>query len=320
MLSFSAIEQARQRLSGVAHRTPLITSRALNALCDRQVWLKAENLQHTGAFKIRGAYNALAAALEQGRVGRVVTYSSGNHGQAIARSAQLLNVDATIVMPNDAPEVKKVAVRHYGATIVTYDRFAEDRAAVAAAIASETGAIIIPPFDHLDVMAGQGTCGLELIEDAPSLDAIAVCLGGGGLLSGIATAANHVSPATQVIGVEPVAGDDGAQSLRAGHLVTIDQPVTIADGQATTALGVHTFEVIKNKVSDIVTVTDGEIVDAMRFCFDRLRLVVEPSGASALAAVMTEKIGTSGQRVAATLSGGNVDRARFADLIINGVE
>lgn len=320
MLSFSAIEQARQRLSGVAHRTPLITSRALNALCDRQVWLKAENLQHTGAFKIRGAYNALAAALEQGRVGRVVTYSSGNHGQAIARSAQLLNVDATIVMPNDAPEVKKAAVRHYGATIVTYDRFAEDRAAVAAAIASETGAIIIPPFDHLDVMAGQGTCGLELIEDAPPLDAIAVCLGGGGLLSGIATAANHLSPTTQVIGVEPATGDDGAQSLRAGRLITIYQPVTIADGQATTALGAHTFEVIADKVPAIVTVTDRDIVEAMRFCFDRLRLVVEPSGASALAAVMTGKIGTPGQRVAATLSGGNVDRARFAELIINGVE
>ncbi len=319
-MSFSAIEQARQRLSGVAHRTPLITSRTLNELCDRQVWLKAENLQHTGAFKIRGAYNALAAALEHGPVAKVVTYSSGNHGQAIARSAQLLNVGATIVMPNDAPEVKKSAVRHYGATIVTYDRFTEDRASVAAGIASETGAIIIPPFDHPDVMAGQGTCGLELIEDAPQLDAIAVCLGGGGLLSGIATAAHQMSPTTRVIGVEPAAGDDGAQSLRAGRLVTIDQPVTIADGQATTALGVHTFEVIADKVPEIVTVTDHDIVEAMRFCFDRLRLVVEPSGASALAAVMTGKIGSPGQTVAATLSGGNVDRARFGDLIINGVE
>lgn len=318
MVTLSDIELAARRLDGVAHRTPLVTSRTLDQITGQTVFLKAETLQHTGAFKIRGAYNALAAALERGTVTTVVTFSSGNHGQAIARAAELLDVAAVVVMPDDAPTVKKEAVLGYGAEIVGYDRYLEDRDQVAADVAATRDGLVIPPFDHADVIAGQGTCGLELIADAPPLDAIATCLGGGGLTAGIAIVAAASSPQTQVIGVEPAAGDDGLQSLRAGRLVTIEQPVTIADGQATRSLGVHTFEVIAEKVADIVTVTDDEIVDAMRFCFDRLRMVVEPSGATSLAAVMAGRIGEPGQRVAATLSGGNVDRARFAELLLHG--
>ncbi len=269
---------------------------------------------------MRGAYNAISALKDAGVLDgtSIVTFSSGNHGQAVARSAQLLEVRATVVMPSDAPDVKKSAVRSYGATIVEYDRIAEDREKVATEVAGRLGATIVPPFNNHYVMAGQGTCGKEIIEDTPPLDAIAVCLGGGGLLSGIATAFSAMSPDTEVIGVEPATANDGQLSLAAGTLVTIDQPKTIADGQATRSLGDLTFAVIKHRVSKIVTVTEGEIVDAMRLCFDRLRIVVEPSGATALAAVMTRKVGSDGDRVAATLSGGNVDRVRFARLLIDG--
>ena len=315
MLTFDDITEAAERIRGVVHRTPVLTSRTLDELTGRQVFLKAENLQRTGAFKMRGAYNAVARLAERQPDATIVTYSSGNHGQAIAHSAQLLGLDACVVMPHDAPEVKAEAVTGYGAEIVRYDRYTESRDGVAATVAADRGATVIPPFDHLDVMAGQGTCGLELIEEVGDLDVVAVCLGGGGLLSGVATATRHLSPDTSVVGVEPAAGDDGKRSLAAGRRVTIEQPVTIADGQATTSLGELTFEVISDKVDAIETVTDDEIVDAMRFCFDRLRIVVEPSGASSLAAVMAGRVGRPGDRVGVTLSGGNVDRARFAELL-----
>ncbi|NOX31436.1 MAG: pyridoxal-phosphate dependent enzyme [Actinobacteria bacterium] len=321
LLPFEEIEAAAGRLAGVTRRTPLLTSRTIDEMSQRAVVMKAENFQCTGSFKMRGAYNAIAALKDDGVLDdgtSIVTFSSGNHGQAVARSAQLLEVRATVVMPSDAPEVKRSAVRSYGATIVEYDRVAEDREEVATAVAARLGATIVPPFNNHYVIAGQGTCGKEIIEDSPPLDAVAVCLGGGGLLSGIATAFSAMSPGTKVIGVEPATANDGQMSLEAGKLMVIDQPRTIADGQATRSLGDLTFAVIKQRVNKIVTVTESEIVEAMRLCFDRLRIVVEPSGATALAAVMAGKVGSEGDRVAATLSGGNVDRARFARLLVDG--
>ncbi|MDP9044258.1 MAG: threo-3-hydroxy-L-aspartate ammonia-lyase [Pseudomonadota bacterium] len=315
MLEFRNIEQAAGRLLGIAHRTPVLTSRTLDALLGMRVFMKAENLQRMGAFKFRGGYNAVNALTDAERARGVVAFSSGNHAQAVALAARLHGCRATIVMPHDAPALKLAATRGYGAEVVIYDRYREDRAQIAARLVGERGCTLIPPFDHLDVMAGQGTAALELIEDAGPLDALLVCAGGGGLLSGCAVAARHLLPAIRVFGAEPARGDDMRQSLRSGRIVGIDVPRTICDGQQTQAVGNLTFEVIRALVSDVLVATDPQVIEAMRFAFERMKMVLEPSGACALAALMVHSEQFRGQRVGVTLSGGNIGADRFAALL-----
>jgi threo-3-hydroxy-L-aspartate ammonia-lyase len=300
------VEAAAARLDGVAHRTPVFTSHTLDELVGGRVFLKAENLQRGGAFKFRGAYNTIAQ-LPPGT--GVAAFSSGNHAQAVALAASLLGAPAVILMPEDAPPTKLAATRGYGAEVVTYDRYAQDREALGRELAAERGLALVPPFDHPHVMAGQGTAALELLEDVPDLDLLVTPVGGGGLLSGTAVAADG----RNVWGVEPEAGDDVRRSLEEGRRVAIDVPRTIADGLQTTAVGEAPFAVIRERVAGIVTVSDDELVDAMRFLFERLKLVVEPSGAAGVAALMTGKIG--GGRVGVVLSGGNVGAERFAELL-----
>jgi threo-3-hydroxy-L-aspartate ammonia-lyase len=315
MLEFAAIRSAAARLHGVAHRTPVLRSRTLDALLGAQVFLKAENLQRMGAFKFRGGYNAVNVLSDAERARGVVAFSSGNHAQAVALAAQLHGCRATIVMPHDAPANKVAATRGYGAEVVVYDRYTEDRAAIAQRIVNERNAALIPPFDHLPVMAGQGTAALELIEDAGPLDALIVCAGGGGFLSGCAVAAKHLLPGISVYGAEPERGNDMQQSLRAGRIVSIDVPRTICDGQQTQAVGREPFEVIRHLVQDVLTVPDRQVVEAMRFAFERMKVVLEPSGACALACLMHAPQAFRGQRIGVTLSGGNIDAARFAALM-----
>ena len=315
MLQFTDIESAAARLRGVAHRTPVLTSRALDALLGCKVYMKAENFQRMGAFKFRGGYNAVNALNDTARARGVVAFSSGNHAQAVALAAQLHGCRATIVMPHDAPPNKLAAARGYGAEVVLYDRYREDRAAIASRLVAERDATLIPPFDYLPVMAGQGTAALELIEDVGPLDALLVCAGGGGLLAGCAVAARHLLPAIRIYGAEPERGNDMQQSLRSGRIVTIDVPRTICDGQQTQAVGKLPFEVIQALVSDVLTVPDPEVVLAMRFAFERMKVVLEPSGANALAALMHHRGQFAGQRVGVTLSGGNIDIARFIALM-----
>lgn len=293
-------------------RTPVLRSPELDALLGAEVHLKCENLQHTGSFKLRGAYNAIAALTPAQRAAGVVAYSSGNHAQAIARAATLQGVRATIVMPADAPEVKRAATVRYGAALVTYDRYAEDRLAVAAAVAAESGAAVIPPYDHLDVMAGQGTAADELLADTGPLDVLLTPLGGGGLLSGTAVTAHALSPGVAVYGVEPEAGNDAQQSLAAGRIVRIDTPRTIADGAQTQFLGVHTFPVLRALVAGVLTVPDDSLVATMRWFFSALKLVVEPTGCLALAALRDGLLDVAGKRVGVLVSGGNVDPAAYA--------
>jgi threonine dehydratase len=300
----------------VAHRTPVLTSRTLDEMTGAQVFLKAEPFQRMGAFKFRGAYNAIAALDPETRARGVVTESSGNHAQAVALSTQLFAVRATIVMPTDAPPTKVAATRGYGAKIVFYDRYKEDRTAIARDVAADLGATLIPPYDHPDVMAGNGTTALELLEEVGELDLLLVCLGGGGLLSGCATAAKALYPAIEVWGVEPAAGDDWAQSFAKGERVRLSEvPRTIADGQQTEAPGLLTWPTVRPLVKGIVTVTDDEIRDAMRFLFERVKVVTEPSGASALAALMAGKVNGRGKRVGVTLSGGNIGIDRFCQIL-----
>ncbi len=315
MLEFDDIRAAAARLQGVAHRTPVLRSRTLDQLLGAQVFMKAENLQRMGAFKFRGGFNAVNVLTDAQRARGVVAFSSGNHAQAVALAAQLHGCAATIVMPQDAPASKVAATKGYGAEVVTYDRYSEDRAAVAARIVAERQAELIPPFDHLPVMAGQGTAALELIEDIGTLDALIVCAGGGGFLSGCAVAAKHLLPDIDVYGAEPQRGNDMQQSLRSGRIVSIEVPRTICDGQQTQAVGRQPFEVIQRLVRDVLTVPDRGVVDAMRFVFERMKVVLEPSGACALAALMHAPEAFRGQRVGVTLSGGNVDAARFVALM-----
>ena len=314
-IDLDAIRRAAARLAGVAHRTPVLRARTLDAATGAQVHLKAENLQRGGAFKFRGAYTMIsgldAAALRSG----VAAYSSGNHAQAVALAAGLRGATATILMPADAPAAKVEATRGYGARVITYDRYTEDREALGRALAEEQGATLVPPYEHPAVMAGQGTAALELIEAAGALDVLAVPVGGGGLIAGCATAAKALLPACRVVGVEPEAGDDTRRSLAAGERVRIDVPRTIADGQQADIPGRLTFEVNRRLVDAVVTVTDAEIVDAMAFAFERLKTVLEPSGASALAAVLAGHVPARGLRVGVILSGGNVGAARFAELV-----
>ncbi|MFO1321182.1 MAG: threo-3-hydroxy-L-aspartate ammonia-lyase [Burkholderiales bacterium] len=317
-IEYADVTAAAERLAGVAHRTPVLTSRTFDALTSARTFFKCENLQRMGAFKFRGAYNALARFTPEQRRGGVITFSSGNHAQAIALSARLLGMPAVIVMPKDAPAVKLEATKGYGGEVVRYDRYTEDREALGRRIAAERGMTLIPPYDHADVMAGQGTAALELIDEVEALDALVVCVGGGGLISGCATAAKHRLPACRVIGVEPEAGNDVQRSLQAGHIVHIDVPRTIADGAQTQHAGQLTFPVIQARVDSVVTVTDEQLVSTMRFFMERMKIVVEPTGCLAAAAVLHGVVPAAGQRVGVILSGGNIDSRRFAELLREG--
>jgi threo-3-hydroxy-L-aspartate ammonia-lyase len=313
--TFADVQAAAERIRGHAHRTPVLISRRVNAETGARVYFKCENFQRMGAFKFRGAFNALSRFDEDQRRAGVVTYSSGNHAQAIALASRILGVPATIVMPHDAPEAKVAATLGYGASVVRYDRYAEDREEIGRALAADKGLTLVPPFDHPDVIAGQGTATLELLEEVGELDALFVCLGGGGLLSGAALAARAMSPSCRIVGVEPEAGDDGVQSLRTGSIVHIDTPVTIADGAQTQALGVLPFEIIRRDVDDILTASDAELVAAMRVFASTMKIVVEPTGCLAFAAVRRLAAELAGQRVGVLVSGGNVDLNRFAALL-----
>ncbi|CAN5329767.1 threo-3-hydroxy-L-aspartate ammonia-lyase [soil metagenome] len=315
MPSFDDVVTAAGRIEGFAHRTPVVTSRTLDALVGGSVFLKCENLQRAGAFKFRCAYNAIAALTPEQRKRGVVTYSSGNHAQSIALSGQLQGVATTIVMPNDAPAMKVAATAGYGAEIVRYDRYTEDREAIGRDLAERRGLSLIPPYDHDDVIAGQGTAVRELVEDVGPLDRLVVCLGGGGLLAGSALSARALTPDCTITGVEPEAGNDGQQSLAKGEIVDIAQPRSIADGALTTHLGQRNFAIIRRDVDEIVTVSDAQLVETMRFMAERLKMIVEPTGCLAAAAVMHRVMDCSGQRVGVILSGGNVDLATFSKLV-----
>ncbi|HEY1976260.1 MAG TPA: pyridoxal-phosphate dependent enzyme [Candidatus Baltobacteraceae bacterium] len=315
-VGFSDVQAAAERLRGVAHHTPAVRSRTLDERCGAKVYLKCENVQRMGAFKFRGAYNLLSSLSPEQRRAGVVAFSSGNHAQGVALAARLLSIPATIVMPTDAPSVKLDATRGYGAEVVLYERERSHREEIAAAIAAERGATIVPPFDDPRIVAGAGTAALELLADAGALDAIVTPVGGGGLMGGTALAAHGIDPAIEIYGVEPEAGDDFAQSLARSERVTIGVPKTIADGLQTTSPGELTFEIARRHACAIVTVSDDELREAVRFAFARLKLVVEPSGAAAIAALLHHRIaGLDGKRVGAVISGGNVDGKHFAAIV-----
>ncbi len=301
------VRAAAERLRGVAHRTPVLTSRSLDARVGGRVFLKLESFQRGGAFKFRGAYNALSLLGPEERRAGVVAYSSGNHAGAVALAGRLLGIRATVVMPADAPSAKIEATRGYGAEVVLYDRFTESREELAEDIRRSTGASVLPPFDHAGVIAGQGTAALELIEEAGPLDLVLAPCGGGGLLSGTALAARDASPGCRVVGVEPQAADDAARSFHSGELHTVRNPPTIADGLRTPALGRLTFPLVRALVDDVVTVREAGIVSAMAFLWTRMKTVVEPSGAVPVAALLDEAVAAEGLRVGVIVSGGNVD-------------
>lgn len=314
-LQYESVTDAAAVLRGVVHRTPVLTSSTLDQRVGATVFAKAECFQRIGAFKFRGAYHAISRLAPAQRARGVAAYSSGNHAQAVALAAALHDTTATILMPEDAPALKLAATRGYGATVVTYDRYAQERTTLGDALAADRGLTLIPPFDHWDVMAGQGTVALELFAQVGHLDTLVVCVGGGGLISGCATVARAQDPVARVIGVEPEAGDDVTRSLAAGRIVEIATPRTIADGQQTTAPGEKTFAVMRERVDEMVLVSDTQIVTALRFAFERLKVVLEPSGACALAALLAGVIEVTGQRVGVVLSGGNIGADRFATLL-----
>jgi threonine dehydratase len=308
------VHDAAARLKGVAHRTPVLRSRTLDALVGAEVFVKCENFQRVGAFKFRGAYNAVSR-LSPGQLARgIAAYSSGNHAQAVALAARELGSAAVIVMPEDTPASKREATAGYGAEILTYDRYTGDRVAIGEALAAERGLALIPPYEHPHVIAGQGTATLELIEEVGDLDALLVPIGGGGLIAGSATAAKGLLPGVRVIGVEPEAGDDTKRSLSAGRRVSIPVPRTIADGQAAEIPGELTFSINRHLVDDVVLVSDDEIRAAMRLAFERMKIVIEPSGATALAALLAGRLARVPPRIGLIVSGGNVDARRFAEL------
>ncbi|MBL8342954.1 MAG: threo-3-hydroxy-L-aspartate ammonia-lyase [Rubrivivax sp.] len=314
------IDAAAARLAGVAHRTPARTSRMADERTGAQLYFKCENFQRMGAFKFRGAYNALAQFGPEQRQRGVITFSSGNHAQAIALAARLLGMPSVIVMPADSPAAKLAATRGYqqgqpGSEVVLYDRYSEDREAIGKRLAAERGMTLIPPYDHPHVMAGQGTAVAELIDEVGPLDMLLVCVGGGGLISGCAVAAHAKAPGIEVIGVEPEAGNDVQQSLAAGRIVRIDTPRTLADGAQTQAAGALTFPVIQRLVRRVVTVTDAQLVSTMRFFAERMKMVVEPTGCLAAAALLDGAIDARGRRVGIVISGGNVDLSHYASLI-----
>ena len=318
-VTYDDVARAHERLKAEAHRTPVLSSATVNALTGASVFFKPENLQRMGAFKFRGAYNALSQlSVEEKRRG-VVAFSSGNHAQAVALAGKLLGVAATIVMPADAPRVKLEATRGYGAQVVVYKE-GESRDEIAKGLSIEKNLALIPPFDHPHIIAGQGTAAKELIEDAGALDLLLVPCGGGGLLSGCAVAAHHLSPGCRVIGVEPAAGDDGLRSFRSGRIETIALPDTIADGARTMALGKLTFALIRAYVHDFLTVTDEELLKSMFFLWERMKIVVEPTGALAACALLEKKLDAKGKRVGVVLSGGNVDLAWAAARLQAGLK
>lgn len=313
--TYDDVVAAAGRIAGLANRTPVLTSRTADEELGAQVFFKAENLQRTGAFKFRGATNALARLDAAQRQAGVVAFSSGNHAQGMALAARLLGIPVTIVMPHDAPALKVAATRGYGATVVIYDRYKEDREQIGRELAQKHGLALIPPYDHFDVIAGQGTAAKELFEEVGELDYFFVCMGGGGLLSGSALATRALSPRCKLYGVEPEAGNDGQQSFRKGEIVHIDTPQTIADGAQTQHMGQLTFPIVRRDVDDILTATDAQLVDVMRFYASRMKIIVEPTGCLSYAAARDMKAQLRGKKVGILISGGNVDLARFAQLL-----
>jgi threonine dehydratase len=311
------IHDAAARIKGVAHRTPVLRSRTLDRIVGAEVFLKCENFQRIGAFKFRGAYNAVSRLSPEQLARGIAAYSSGNHAQAVALAARELGSTAVIVMPEDTPQSKLDATAGYGAEIITYDRYTGDRVAIGAALAADRGLALIPPYEHPHVIAGQGTAALELIEEVGELDVLLTPVGGGGLMAGCATVAKGLRESIRVVGVEPEAGDDTKRSLAAGERVTIPVPRTIADGQAAEIPGELTFSINKRLVDEIVLVTDDEIRAAMRLAFERLKIVIEPSGASALAAVLAGRLERIPPRVGLIISGGNINPRRFAELCVS---
>ncbi|EJT4817271.1 threo-3-hydroxy-L-aspartate ammonia-lyase [Citrobacter freundii] len=312
---YNDVAAAAERIADYANKTPVMTSRTVNEEFGAEVFFKCENFQRMGAFKFRGAMNALRQFTPQQRAAGVVTFSSGNHAQAIALSAKLLGIPATIIMPHDAPVAKVTATKGYGGKVVTYDRYTEDREKIGRDLAEKQGLTLIPPYDHPHVIAGQGTATKELIEEVGQLDALFVCLGGGGLLSGSALAARHLSPDCIVYGVEPEAGNDGQQSFRSGKIVHIDTPKTIADGAQTQHLGNYTFQIIQQNVNDILTVSDAELITSMKFIAERMKIVVEPTGCLGFAAARARKAELRGKKVGIIISGGNVDISRYSEFL-----
>jgi len=313
--TYDDVVAAAARLEGHAHRTPVMTSRTIDDALGAQVFFKCENLQRMGAFKFRGAFNALSRFNAEQRRHGVVAFSSGNHAQAVALSARILGIPATIVMPQDAPAAKMAATRGYGGNVVTYDRYTEDREQIGRDLAEKHGLTLVPPYDHPDVIAGQGTAAKELFDEVGPLDAVFTPLGGGGLLSGTALATRALSPHAKLYGVEPEAGNDAQQSFRSGTIVHIDTPRTIADGAQTQHLGNLTFPILRRDVDDILTATDAELVDCMRFFATRMKIIVEPTGCLSFAAVRRMKDALQGKRVGVVISGGNVDLENFCALV-----
>ena len=313
--TYDDVIAAAARIEGHAHRTQVLTSRTADAETGASLFFKCENLQRMGAFKFRGAFNALSRFDAAQRRAGVVAFSSGNHAQAIALSASILGMPSTIVMPDDAPAAKVAATQGYGGIVIRYDRYREDREAIGRRLAEKHGMTLIPPYDHADVIAGQGTAAKELLEETGPLDALFVCLGGGGLLSGSALAARALAPDCKIYGVEPEAGNDGQQSFRSGAIVHIDTPKTIADGAQTQHLGRITFEIIRRDVDDVLTASDAELVESMRFFAARMKMVVEPTGCLGFAAARKMRSELEGRRVGVIVSGGNVDLNAYARLL-----
>ncbi|GLW37578.1 serine/threonine dehydratase [Pectobacterium carotovorum subsp. carotovorum] len=313
--TYDDVVAAAERIDGYANKTPVMTSRTVNDAFGAEVFFKCENFQRMGAFKFRGAMNALLQFSNEQKAAGVVTFSSGNHAQAIALAATLLGIPATIVMPHDAPAAKVAATRSYGGNVVEYNRYTEDREQIGSDLAKKHGLTLIPPYDHPHVIAGQGTAAKELLEETGELDALFVCLGGGGLLSGCALATRQLSPQCKIYGVEPLAGNDGQQSFRSGNLVHIDTPKTIADGAQTQHLGNYTFPLIRQNVDDILTVTDDDLIDAMRFYAERMKIVVEPTGCLSFAAARNLRESLRGKRIGIMISGGNVDISRYGEFL-----
>lgn len=314
-ISFDDVVSARDRISSSINRTPVLTSRYANSLTGADLFFKCENFQRVGAFKFRGAYNAISQFTPEQKANGVVTFSSGNHAQAIALSASLLDVKSVVVMPKDAPEIKIAATRGYGADVVLYDRYTEDREAIGKQIVEERKMTLIPPYDHPHILAGQGTAAMELIEEVGELDMLIVPVGGGGLIAGCATAARAMLHGCVVLGVEPQAGNDAQRSMRSGKIIHIDVPQTIADGAQTQYVGQYTFPVIQHLVDDILTVSDDELIETMKIFAGRMKIVVEPTGCLGAAAAFNRPIELKGKRVGVILSGGNIDLTRFASMV-----
>jgi len=315
MLTWSDIEKARKRLEGVAHRTPVLRSRQFDAEAGATVFFKAENLQRGGAFKFRGAYNKMKAESEKGKVEAVVAFSSGNHAQAVALVSRLLGIRATIVMPTDAPKSKIEATRGYGAEVVLYDRETQSRDDLAEQLCREKGAILVPPFDDELVMAGAATGAVELLEEIRDVDALVVPVSGGGLIGGWATAGRHLRPEIRIYGVEPESADDTRRSLEAGSRVAVAKNPTVADGLRVTTPGKLTFPIVQEQVAEILLVSDAEMIETLTWMLERMKVLIEPSGAAAAAAVRHKKADFAGKRVGVVLSGGNVDLSSLAEFV-----